>query len=59
MMAVVAVNSMPIVVPVVVPVIRRAITIVSIGSIVSVRVIAVSIGVIAIAIARITEPDSH
>jgi len=55
MMAVMTVNSMAIVVPVV----RRAITIVSIWSVVTVRVITVSIGVIAVPVARMTEPDAY
>ena len=56
-MAVMTVNSVAII-PIVVSVVRRAITIVTIGSVVSVRVIAISRGVIAIPVARITEPDS-
>ncbi len=54
MMAVVAVNSIPVIV-------RRArvIAVVPIRSVVSVRVIAVSIGIVAIPVARITKSDSY
>src|SRR5262249_35225178 len=58
MMAVVAGNSIAIV-PIVVSIVRRAITIVSIWPIVSVRVIAVSIRIVAIPVTWITEPNSY
>ena len=57
-MAVMTVNSMAIVVPIIVSVIRRTIPIVSIGPVISVRVITISIGIVAIPVTRITEPDS-
>jgi len=52
MVAMMAVNSMP-----VVAIVRRAITIVSIGPVVTVRVIAISVRIIAIPIRRI--PKSY
>ena len=55
MVAMMAVNSIAIVVSIV----RRAITIVSIWPIVHIRVIAVSIRIVAIPITWITEPDSN
>ena len=58
MMTVVAVNSIAIV-PIVVPVIRRTITIVSVWSVVPVRVIAISVSIGAITVARITNPNSY
>jgi len=59
MMAVMTVNSIAIV-PIVVPIIRRTITIVSVWSIVPVRVIAISIRrIVTIPIARIAEPDPY
>jgi len=59
MMAVMTVNSIAIV-PIVVPIIGRTITIVSVWSIVPVRVIAISIRrIVTIPIARIAEPDPY
>jgi hypothetical protein len=43
----------------VVPIVRRAIAIITIRSVVSIRVIVVPIWIVAVPVTRVTEPDSN